>query len=110
MSAPPAGTALFIAPCSERSSEMYLMLESLLIKFESCPWDIVQRYPLTSPRPLPLPAPKPLATVRSVDVGGGEYFTSKLTVALEGRACRSRDNFEDCAALHDAVSSTSRTA
>src|SRR5229473_2673038 len=29
-----------------------------------------------------------------------------LTVVPEGSACRSRDNFEDCATLHDVASST----
>src|SRR5712671_7172582 len=85
---------------------MYLTLESLLMRLDSCPRDSVQRYALTSPRSLPLPAPAPLAAYRSVAVGGFEYCTTTLTVASEGSACRSRDNFEDCAALQDAVSST----
>src|SRR6266851_9244488 len=82
------------------------MLESLLIRFDTLPWDIVQRYPLTSPTALPLLAPTPLAAFTSVFVGELEYCTTTFTVVLEGTASRSFDIFEDCATLHDAVSST----
>src|SRR6266700_5553780 len=111
MSAPTAGTALFIAPRNGRSSETYLMLESLLIRLDTLPWDIVQRYPLTSPTALPLLAPSPLAAFTSVLVGGMLYWMTTFTVVPEGTSCRSFDIFEDCPSLHDAVSSTrSRTA
>ena len=70
MSAPTAGTALFIAPCSLRSSEMYLMLGSLLIRVDTLPLGIVHLYPLTSPTALPLLAPWLVAAFVSTLVGG----------------------------------------
>src|SRR5437870_13215145 len=82
---------------------MYLMLESLLMRLGTLPWDMVQRYPLTSPNALPFLAPTPLAAFTSVVVGGLYYCTTTFTVVPQGTACTPFDIYEDCAAIHAAV-------